>query len=59
MVRVNGELEVTGDNITVASGTAPASSSDTGTQGEIRWTDSYIYICVATNTWKRAALSTW
>lgn len=39
--------------------TAPSSSSDTGTTGEIRFTSTYIYVCVATNTWKRAALSTW
>ena len=37
----------------------PASASDTGTTGTIAWDANYIYICVATNTWKRAALSTW
>jgi len=39
-------------------GTAPTSSSDTGTAGDIRYDSSYIYICVATDTWKRVALST-
>lgn len=43
----------------VALNPAPSSSADTGTTGDIRWTDEYIYICVATNTWKRAALTTW
>lgn len=38
---------------------APASASDAGTPGEIRFTADYIYVCVAPNTWKRAALSTW
>jgi len=38
---------------------APASSTSTGTYGEIRWCDGYIYLCTATNTWKRAALTTW
>jgi hypothetical protein len=42
-----------------ALNTAPASASDTGTLGEIRITSGYIYICTATNTWVRAALSTW
>jgi hypothetical protein len=23
------------------------------------WDASYIYVCVATDTWKRAAISTW
>jgi len=39
--------------------TAPASSSATGTTGEIRFTSDYIYVCVATNTWKRTQISTW
>ena len=38
---------------------APTSASATGTKGEIRYDDGYIYICTATNTWKRAAISTW
>jgi len=37
----------------------PSSSSDTGTLGEIRYDANYIYVCVATNTWKRSPISTW
>ena len=40
-------------------GTAPASATATGTAGDIRYDADYIYICTATNTWKRAAVSTW
>ena len=40
-------------------GTAPTSASDTGTAGDVRYDADYIYICVATDTWKRAAISTW
>ena len=40
-------------------GTAPATASSTGTAGDIRYDASYIYVCTATNTWKRAAISTW
>jgi hypothetical protein len=36
----------------------PASSSATGTPGDIAWGPNYIYVCVATNTWKRVLLST-
>jgi hypothetical protein len=39
--------------------TAPSSATDTGRLGEIRYTADYIYVCVAANTWKRVALSTW
>jgi len=34
-------------------------SSDVGTVGDIRWDSDYVYVCVATDTWKRATLSTW
>ena len=42
-----------------ALNTAPASAIDTGTLGEIRIVNGYIYVCVATNTWQRAAITTW
>jgi hypothetical protein len=42
-----------------ALNTAPASATATGVVGEIRIDASYIYICTATNTWKRSALTTW
>ena len=41
------------------SGSAPSSATDTGTKGTITWDTNYIYVCVATNTWKRVAISTW
>ena len=39
--------------------TAPASATATGTAGEIRYTATHIYVCTATNTWVRSALTTW
>jgi hypothetical protein len=42
-----------------ALNTAPSSASDTVTLGEIRYTTDYIYICIATDTWKRSAIATW
>ena len=36
----------------------PATSGATGQAGQAKWDASYIYICTATNTWKRVALST-
>lgn len=42
-----------------ALNTAPSSATDTGTTGEIRIDAGYIYVCVATNTWVRSALTTW
>lgn len=62
-VDVGGDLEV-GDDLTVIGDTilatkTPASASATGTTGQIAWDADYIYICTATNTWKRVAISTW
>ena len=49
-----------GGQINIAAlNTAPANAGDTGTLGEIRYTADYIYVCVATDTWKRSAISTW
>lgn len=37
----------------------PSAANDTGTAGQICYDASYIYMCVATDTWKRVAISTW
>ena len=37
----------------------PASSSSNGQKGDFAYDGNYIYICTATNTWKRSALTTW
>ena len=52
-------LQVNDNRIRIATAKTPASATDTGSAGEICWDTSYIYVCTATNTWKRAALSTW
>lgn len=48
-----------GDSITIATTKTPASAADTGTTGQIAWDSDYLYVCVAADTWKRTALSTW
>ena len=37
----------------------PASAAATCTTGTVAWDSSYVYVCTATNTWKRAAIATW
>lgn len=39
--------------------TAPAAANSTGTAGQVARDADYFYVCTATNTWKRTALSTW
>lgn len=48
-----------GDVVLGSAATTPASAAAAGTAGAFAWDADYIYICVATNTWKRAALATW
>lgn len=59
----NGTLNVgvttTVPTLIVSTGTAPSTASSAGTKGQIAYDTSYVYVCVATNTWKRAALTTW
>jgi len=43
----------------VFSNSVPANSTSSGIAGTIRYDSSYVYVCVANNTWKRSALSTW
>ena len=46
-------LHVTGLN------SAPLTKTDSGTAGEIRFTSDHIYVCTATNNWKRVAIADW
>ena len=57
-ILINGDLTVTNKFLLTYSST-PTSATATGTLGEIRLDANYIYICTATNTWKRIAISTW
>lgn len=42
-----------------ALASVPASATATGTIGQISFDANYLYVCVATNTWKRVAIATW
>ena len=46
-------------NSAVISVGAPGTASADGKAGTIAYDASYLYVCVATNTWKRVALATW
>jgi hypothetical protein len=45
--------------LNVTTSNTPASSSATGVAGQIVWDSNYVYVCIATNTWKRSPISTW
>lgn len=54
---------ITASHIDVTSmslfATAPASATSPGTMGQMAHDSNFFYICVALNSWKRTALSSW
>ena len=54
---VNGSARVNSFYFSALS--TPSSATASGVQGEIRVDANYIYVCTATNTWKRVAIATW
>lgn len=57
-IEVDGYLAVTG-NVNITNSYVPTANTSPGTAGQIVWDTNHLYICVATNTWKRANISTW
>ena len=53
------KLDVNSDIVRVRTAKTPASATAAGNAGDICWDSNYVYVCVATNTWKRSAISTW
>jgi hypothetical protein len=39
--------------------TTPASAGAAGVAGTVVWDSGFIYVCVATNSWKRVAIAAW
>jgi hypothetical protein len=52
-------LDVNSDKIRLRTAKTPSSATDTGNAGDICWDSSYLYICTATNTWRRIAHASW
>ena len=45
--------------LNISNPTVPGTTSAAGTAGDIAWDADYIYVCIATNSWKRASIVTW
>lgn len=52
-------LDISSDSLRVEISSTIISATDQCNPGEIRWDSGFIYVCVAANSWKRAALSSW
>jgi len=47
------------DTLRLATARTPASAIAPGIVGEICWDENFVYVCTATNIWRRAGLVTW
>jgi hypothetical protein len=54
-----GKVILESNVINIAESKTPASATAAGAAGDIAWDADYIYVCTATDTWKRVAISTW
>lgn len=57
--KVANQLILDKDTMQITGNRTITNSNDPGIAGEVCFDDEYIYRCVADNTWKRTALSTW
>jgi len=53
-----GTVQANGNPV-VVNVAVPATATSAGVAGQHAYDSSYVYVCTATDTWKRAALSTW
>ena len=52
-------LDINSDILRLRTAKTPAAANAAGNAGDICWDADSLYVCVATNTWKKAAISTW
>lgn len=44
---------------TVVLASVPPTPTAAGIKGQMAYDSNYLYICIATNTWRRVGISTW
>ncbi len=49
---LTASLDVAGDSLRLRTAATPASASAPGAVGTVHWDTDYLYVCVATDTWK-------
>jgi len=53
------KLDINSDILRLRTAKTPASAGAAGNAGDICWDASFIYICVGTDSWTRAAIAAW
>ncbi len=57
VLRIGGKTNTS--QLRISSPNTPLSPDEAGQAGDVAWDSDWWYVCVATDTWKRVALSTW
>ena len=52
-------IDIGGNTLRIRTARTPASATATGNAGDICWDATHIYVCIATNVWRRIAHATW
>jgi hypothetical protein len=55
----DGNAITYGGNLRISNVYVPVSNNSIGTAGQISYDNSYFYVCINTNTWRRANLAIW
>jgi hypothetical protein len=58
-LHVAGNIYAGGTYLYLANKFTPGSSAASGTTGAFAWDNDYIYVCIGTNSWRRAGLTSW
>jgi hypothetical protein len=58
-LHVAGNIYAGGTYLYLANQFTPGSSAANGTTGAFAWDNDYIYVCIGTNSWRRAGLTSW
>ncbi len=48
---------ITSANFKLLSNTVPVANNSNGTPGQVAYSNNYLYVCVANNTWGRTSLT--
>lgn len=56
---VTAQKTIVWGRLRLAATATPSSAGAAGEVGDVAWDTDYVYMCVAVNTWKRAALTAW
>ncbi len=50
---------IIGGNLIISNSYVPTANNSAGSQGQISYDSSYVYVCIADNNWRRANLAIW